>query len=67
MTDSNDIEAVEEFLYATLAPAKPQIKVAMILARAFAEIEFPPDATINMALDSLVLRPDIQSFGLIHK
>ncbi|MGR3647647.1 MAG: hypothetical protein ACU0BJ_04330 [Shimia sp.] len=65
MTDSHDIEAVEKLFYAQLVPDKPQIKIAMLLVRAFDE-ELPPDGTINMALDKLILRHDIQSFGLIH-
>ena len=67
MTDSQDIDAVERLLYAQLVPDNPQIKIAMLVASAFGDDEIPTDETVNLALDKLVLRHNIQSFGLIHK
>jgi len=54
-------------LYANLVPDSHQIKVAMLIVIALDISDFPADDIVNSALDKLVLRNDIQSFGQIHK
>jgi len=66
MTDRLENEEIERMLYANLVPDSHQIKVAMLLVRALGISDFPADDIVNSALDKLVLRSDIQSFGQIH-
>ncbi|MEL7011855.1 MAG: hypothetical protein AAFO72_01105 [Pseudomonadota bacterium] len=61
-----DISAVEQRFYASLLPGAPQIKVALLIARAFKDLETPEDETINEALDKLIERSDIEAFGDVH-
>ncbi|MBM1312035.1 hypothetical protein JQT66_17480 [Sulfitobacter mediterraneus] len=64
-TDS--ISDLETAMYEALDPGKPQIKVAMLVARTFGDCELAADDTINIALERLASRADIQSFGLINR
>jgi hypothetical protein len=62
-----DVGKIEDQLYKTLAPAARQIKVAMLLARAFPDLDLPGDEIINNALDILAERHDIETFGDFHQ
>ena len=61
MTAKDDIE---DALYACLVPGAPQIKVAMLIGRAFGP-NLPVETTVDEALQSLARRPDIETFGMI--
>lgn len=67
MTETHDIEAIEQLLYITLVPGDRQVKGALLLATAFDTSDFPADNAINSALDKLVVLSDIQSSGLYHR
>lgn len=57
---------LEERLYSTLVPGQPQIKIAMLISRAFEDDSIPSDLRVNAALDQLISRTDIEAYGLIH-
>lgn len=67
MTNKLEIESIERALYSTLVLEGRQIKIAMLLVKALGSSDFPADDIVNLALDKLVIRDDIQSFGRIHK
>lgn len=66
MRANRDFETVEQLLYAQLVPDSPQIKIAMLVARAFHDNKILTDETVDLAMSRLVLRHDIQSFGVIR-
>ena len=50
-----------------LVPGKPQIKIAMLIARVFRTDELPSDDRIDAALERLAARQDIEAFGVIKR
>lgn len=62
-----NINHIEDRLYETLRPDAPQIKVAMLLAKTFKDLDFPADEIINTALDRLAARKDIETYGDIYR
>lgn len=68
---TDDLARIEAQLYATLVPGAKQIKVALLVVRAFppnsSKQDCPDDETIDRALGRLVTRPDVRSLGPIHR
>ena len=58
----NDLEMA---MYEALVLGRPQIKVAMLIVHAFGTDDLPADASIDAALERLVMRQDIEAFGVI--
>ncbi|SFR32051.1 hypothetical protein SAMN04488005_0237 [Yoonia tamlensis] len=67
MQDNLQVIRIESEFYDALVHRKRQTKVAMLIATTFRDKEIPSEEYINLALDQLVLREDVQSFGLIHR
>jgi len=57
---------IESRLYAALEPGKPQIKIAMMIARAFKGENLPSEEDINKAIKILIEREDIKTFGIVE-
>ncbi|WP_306144009.1 hypothetical protein [Roseibium sp. MMSF_3412] len=62
---SEEISDLEKALYDKLAPGRHQIKVAMLVALTFDGKTISSDEIVNAALERLVRRADIESFGNI--
>ena len=62
-----DVKQIEDRLHATLVPDAAQIKVAMLIGRAFKDLDIPPDEAVNAALRNLAQRPDVETFGDIYR
>lgn len=60
----NDLEMA---MYETLAPGQPQIKVALLILRAFGTDDPPAGDRIDAALERLAGRQDIETFGMIQR
>ena len=60
----NDLEMA---MYETLVPGRPQIKVAMLIVRAFGTDDLPAEDSIDAALERLAERQDIEAFGMIKR
>jgi hypothetical protein len=60
-------KGLEERLYETLIPNEPQIKVAMLLARATNTTDEFSDTVMQAALDALANRHDIRIEGQIDR
>ncbi|MEO1176208.1 MAG: hypothetical protein AAFV87_03470 [Pseudomonadota bacterium] len=60
----NDLEMV---MYETLVPGRPEIKVAMLIVRAFGTDDLPAEDSIEAALERLAERQDIETFGMIKR
>ena len=58
---------LEEKLYETLVPDEPQIKIALLLARAMNSTEEFSDSVMQAALDALANRHDIRIEGQIDR
>lgn len=65
MSLSEEIADLEKALYDKLAPGRHQIKVAMLVALTFDGKTISSDEIVNAALERLVRRADIESFGNI--
>ncbi|WP_152912478.1 hypothetical protein [Candidatus Rhodobacter oscarellae] len=62
-----EIAQVEDRLYATLVPGARQIKVSMLLVKAFPHLDFPADEIVNSALATLAERHDVEIFGDVNE
>ena len=60
-----ELVEIESRLYRALEPGKPQIKIAMMVARAFKNEDIPDEREVTKAIKTLVQRNDIQSFGQV--
>ena len=65
--DGDSINELETAMYETLIPGKPQIEVAMLIARTFGTDEYPADASIDAAVERLMTRQDVEAFGVIKR
>ena len=63
----DSINDLEMAMYETLVPGKPQIKVAMLIVRAFGTDDLPAEDGIDAALERLAERQDIETFGMIKR
>ena len=63
----DNINDLEMAMYETLVPGRLQIKVAMLIVRAFGTDDFPAEDSINAALERLAERQDIETFGMIKR
>ena len=66
MSDGS-ISELEIAMYEPLVPGRPQIKVAMLIVRAFGIDGRPAEDSIDAALQRLAKRQDIETFGLIKR
>lgn len=66
MSDGS-INELEMAMYEALAAGKPQIKVAMLIVRAFGTDDLPAEDSIDAALERLAERQDIETFGMIKR
>ncbi|MEO0979189.1 MAG: hypothetical protein AAFY24_18115 [Pseudomonadota bacterium] len=66
MTCDDEITDLETALYNGLVPGRHQIKVAMLVGMTFGGKTIRSDEIVNAALERLVRRDDIQSFGNIR-
>ncbi len=62
-----NINDLEMAMYEALVPGRPQIKVAMLIARAFGTANLPAEESIDAALERLVERHDIETFGMTKR
>ena len=67
MASREEISDLENRFYNALVPGMPQIKVAMLISRAFRGHDIAADAMVNAALDRLAMRSDIKTHGMIRK
>ncbi|WP_420332409.1 hypothetical protein [Roseibium sp.] len=63
MARCTEIADLENALYDKLVPGRHQIKVAMLVAITFDGKTISSDEIVNAALEHLVRRTDIESFG----
>ncbi len=63
----DNINDLEMAMYETLVPGRPEIKVAMLIVRAFGTDDLPAEDSIEAALERLAERQDIETFGMIKR
>lgn len=64
---ADKINDLEMAMYETLVPGRPEIKVAMLIVRAFGTDDLPAVDSIEAALERLAERQDIETFGMIKR
>lgn len=63
----DNINDLEMAMYETLVLGRPQIKIAMLIGRAFGTHDLPAEDSIDAALERLAERQDIETFGMIKR